>query len=97
MEERLTSMTEEARSCHHRRTQLETRAETLRASIRSKELNQKKHKNEVESLKSTQPKLVKQIAECKDQIKVGAIIYDAIQKSLYFEDDPPTYSPIGSL
>merc|ERR1712183_351307 len=61
--------TEEARSCHHRRTQLETRAEALRTSIRNKELNQKKHRNEVESLKSTQPKLTKQIAECKEQIK----------------------------
>ena len=71
MEERLNSMTEEARSCHHRRTQLETRAEVLRTSIRNKELNKKKHRNEVESLKTTQPKLMKQIAECKEQIKAG--------------------------
>ena len=71
MEERLTSMTEEARACHHRRTQLETRADALRTSIRTKELNRKKHRNEVDSLKATQPKLLKQIAECKEQIKVG--------------------------
>jgi len=69
MEERLTSMTEEARACHHRRTQLESRADALRTSIRTKELNRKKHRNEVESLKATQPKLLKQIAECKEQIK----------------------------
>ena len=64
-------MTEEARSCHHRRTQLETRAEALRTSIRTKNLNRKKHRNEVDSLKATQPKLLRQIAECKEQIKVS--------------------------
>merc|ERR1712142_400079 len=46
-----------------------SRAEALRTSIRTKNLNRKKHRNEVESLKATQPKLLKQIAECKDQIK----------------------------
>ena len=82
MEERLTSMTEEARSCHHRRTQLETRAEALKTSIRTKNLNRKKHQNEVDSLKATQPKLLRQIAECKEQIKVGGWFYLRPQKQL---------------
>jgi len=69
MEQRLQAMTQEARECHHRRTQLETRAETLRSSIRTKELNLRKHQNEINSLKATQPKLKQQIVDCKAQIK----------------------------